>query len=47
MDPNGRWGREHRMEPEPEEKGYGRGSNERDYGTYDPGYENPPYQRER
>ena len=46
MDPRGRWDREPRMQPEPEagpgarEPGY-------DYGPYYPGYENPPFERER
>lgn len=48
MDPRGRWGREYRMEPTPEERGYGPGREPGyDYGPYHPGYEYPPYQRER
>ena len=48
MDPRGRQGREHRMEPMPDERGYVPGREPGyDYGPYHPGYENPPYQWER
>lgn len=49
MDPEGRWSREHRMAPEPEDRGYGPepGARGDDYGPYHPGHEYPPYQREQ
>ena len=51
MDPQGRWGREHRMEPGPEVRSNEPGPDRRDpgydYGPYNPSYEYPPYQRER
>jgi hypothetical protein len=51
MNPRGRWGSEFRIEPELEGRSYGPGPGRskpgQEYGSYHPGYEYPPYQRER
>lgn len=48
VDPRGGSQREHRMEPEQEGKGSVPGPEPGyDYGPYYPGYEDPPYDRER
>jgi hypothetical protein len=49
MNPEGRWGREFDVEPSPRGRGYDLGPEDSQYGygPYYPGYEYPPYQRER